>query len=245
MSIIPSPLKKRLSTSGDTKRVLHIFSGAKGNERLHKLYTGEGWEEIRMDPFPAHAPDITGSWEELQHVPDTCMDAIWASHCIQRISPIDLTRILEQCLRVLKLGGSMLVTTPDLLSVSKAIWEGKLPTESVHRIGQPIITPIDLLYGAFRDVPGPVPLIHKNAFTAPSLGLAFKKAGFFNIEIKRSDDFVLWGIAHKLASGAPNKQEKIIVNDKFAPRSSQIAPSGLIDELNVPPYLWKPLGLKK
>lgn len=242
MSAVSPDLRKRLTSETGKKRVLHVYSAQAGSGRLHSHFHAEGWEEIRLDPFPGHAPDIIGDWKQLPDLPDNCVNAIWSSHALQRLHISEVPKALKECYRILKDGGMMLLTAPDLQCVAKSVWEGKSPTDSLVPIGKPPLTPNDLLFGAFKEPP-PLNLIHQCAFTGSSLGLALKAAGFFNIEIKRGDDFVLWGVAYRIPAGQP-RQEKVLINDKFAPRSI-IAQSGLVDELNVPPHFWKPLGLKK
>lgn len=243
MSSVSPALQKRLTSRSDKKRVLHVYSAQAGSGRMHAKFSGPDWEEIRLDPFDSNKPDILGDWNQLADIPDQSFDAIWTSHGVQHMFISEVPKALSHCHRILKDGGLMLITVPDLQSIAKAIYDGKSPVESLNRIGQPVITSLDLLYGAFPSPP-PATLMNQSAFTAPSIGTAFKKAGFFNIEIKRGDDYVLWGIAYRLPVDAPNKQEKILVNDKYAPRGI-VASSGLTDELDTPPHLWKPLNLKK
>lgn len=243
--VLSPEVLKRLNQTGPRKKVLHVFSGPKHAKRLHPRFLSETeWDEIRLDPFERNEPDIVGSFPEFALLPDGAFDAIWIAHGIQRLSAREIPAFFAQAYRVLAWRGVLICTTPDLQTIAKLLWEGATPEETIFKTPQESVTALDLLYGSHSaDGIIPAPLQHKTAFYCTTLGRRFKESGFFNIEIKR-DNLVLWGIGHKLPKDTPNLNDKIIVIDQHAPPMPKGNPKQP-DELDMPPAIWKALGLKK
>jgi hypothetical protein len=234
MKKIPKPLLKKLSEPSEKKRVLHLYSGAVSEKRMHASFTPVGWEEVRVDPFAENAPDIVGGFDALSQFPDDCFQAIWCAHRLQLLPQDQVVPSLKACLRVLSDKGMLLFTTADLQTVSKLVWESKQPDEPLTSKGP---TALQLLYGPSSA------LRFQSSFTALTFGRALKNAGFYNVEVKR-EDLTLWGLGHKLSQAHPNRSDRILVVDRYAPMQPSTAP-GMSDELDRPPHLWKPVGLKK
>lgn len=235
MKKIPKPILKKLGEPSEKKRVLHLYSGAASEKRMHASFNPESWEEVRIDPFAENTPDIVGGFEMLSQFPDGCFQALWCAHRLQLLPQDQIVPCLKECLRVLSDKGMLLFTVADLQSVSKLVWEGKQPDESLIGKGP---TALQLLYG-------PVPALRfQSSFTALTFGRALKNAGFFNVEVKR-EDVTLWGLGHKLSKEHPNRSDRILVVDRYAPMQPSATPGGQSDELDRPPHYWKPVGLKK
>src|SRR4051794_37222029 len=71
---------------GEPKRVLHVGCGPFSAEKLHSVFRGPNWREIRVDIDPAVKPDIQASITDMRKdVTDASIDAIWSSHNIEHL----------------------------------------------------------------------------------------------------------------------------------------------------------------
>ncbi len=240
MKKLTSAQMKRFSTASDKKRVLHLFSGAAREKRLHVQFTADAWEEIRVDPQHANAPDILGGFDTLALLPNACVEAVWFSQRLQSLNATEVVEVLKQIPRVLRDDGMILLNTVEVQTIAKYLWEGRALDEPLARLpGGATLSPLELLYGSMR-----MGVESRTIFTTATLGKAFKAAGFSNIEIKR-EEWLLWGLAYKIgATSTIVRNDKIVLFDKFVP-PQPTGTSGQLDELDRPPYRWKALGLKR
>ena len=85
----------------ERKRVLHVGCGIYAEEKLHGVFRGSDWQEIRVDIDPAVKPDIQASITDLRkHVLDASVDAIWSSHNIEHVYDHEVDRVLREFVRV-------------------------------------------------------------------------------------------------------------------------------------------------
>jgi|GEM_PF-581278 len=238
--------------------VLHIGCGAPNPEKLHKSFRTDEWFELRLDIDKDANPDIVSDMVEMSAIPDESVDAIWSSHNIEHLYPHIVPAAMKEFYRVLKMGGHILVTMPDIQSVAAFVANGTLE-EPIYQSPAGPICPIDIMYGLRSAMArGNLFMAHKTAFTAKSLGDYFRNAGFSNITLSR--DWVdLWGIGYKFPPGHPQRVEKMVIQENQerrvtpppAPPLQRLPHPGafhsgvMTDELDIPPKIWKPLGLKK
>lgn len=238
--------------------VLHIGCGSPNPEKLHKSFRTDEWFELRLDIDENAKPDIVSDMVNMAAIPDESVDAIWSSHNIEHLYPHIVPEAMREFNRVLKVGGHILATMPDIQSVAAFVANGTLE-EPIYQSPAGPICPIDIMYGLRTAMArGNLFMAHKTAFTAKSLGTHLRDAGFCNITLSR--DWVdLWAIGYKLPPGHPNRVEKMVINENAerrvnpppAPPLQRLSHPGFIqqgvltDELDVPPKVWNPLGLKK
>jgi protein O-GlcNAc transferase len=180
------------------KTVLHVGCGVNNPKKLHARFNREDWHEIRYDIDPNVQPDIVGDMTNMSAVADSSVDAIWSSHNIEHLYPHQVEVALREFSRVLKPGGFVYMTLPDIQAVAKHVAEGNLETPLYTSPAGPICA-IDILYG-FRPAlaSGHLFMAHKTGFTAQTLANKLASAGFQNIEVK-SIQLDLWAIAYKPA----------------------------------------------
>ncbi|HYD60224.1 MAG TPA: methyltransferase domain-containing protein [Noviherbaspirillum sp.] len=151
-----------------------------------------------MDIDPANNPHIIGSMLDMSAVLDESMDAVYSAHNIEHVYPHEVPVVLKEFLRVLKPGGFLLITCPDLQSVAKLIAEDNLTGVAYQSSAGPI-TPLDILYG-YRPAlaQGNYFMAHKCGFTLKVLLATLKANGFSAFAGKRRPvAFDLWAIAGK------------------------------------------------
>jgi SAM-dependent methyltransferase len=228
---IPSGKKPKIIRSG-LKQVLHVGCGYAEESHLHPSFKREQWQEIRMDIDPRVKPDFVGDMLDMRAVKDGTMDAIWSSHNVEHLYAHEVPVALKEFYRVLKEGGFALITLPDIQSVAEHVARGNLE-QALYKSPNGPITPLDIMYGFGRAIAkGNKYMAHKTAFTATTLGLKLRQAGFYNVQVKR-DKFDLWAVAHKLSATATGRSDKITIIDTARGNS------GLADELDRPPLEWK------
>lgn len=236
--------------------VLHIGCGSENSEKLHKSFRDGNWFELRLDIDPDANPDIVSDMVNMAAVPDASVDAIWSSHNIEHLYPHIVPEAMKEFSRVLKVGGHLLVTMPDIQSVAAYVANGNLEDPIYQSPAGPICA-IDIMYGLRSAMSkGNLFMAHKTAFTAKTLGMYMRDAGFSNITISR-DWIDLWGVAYKFPPGHPNRLEKMVMHDN--PDKREVPPpappvqkiqhpgyirSGMLtDELDIQPKIWHSPGL--
>ncbi len=165
-------------------------------ETLHPTFHGPEWRELRLDINPGVAPDIVASITDLSIVDSDSVDAVWSSHNIEHLYPHEVPLALKEFYRVLKLGGFLLITMPDLQEVARLIVEDKLEDTAYVAPAGPI-SPIDILYG-FRPAiaQGNVFMAHRTGFTCTSLKNHLYRAGFRQGKVW-AENFAIWAIMKK------------------------------------------------
>ena len=173
--------------------VLHVGCGPKGGTGLHETFRGEEWQEVRLDIDPAARPDIVSSITDMSGVRDGSVDAIWSSHNIEHLWPHEVPLALAEFRRVLRPGGFLLITLPNIKKVAELIVEDKLEEPAYVSPAGPIC-PIDILYG-FRPSleQGNHFMAHKTGFTAKTLLGHLGAAGFADGKVWE-EGFDLWAL---------------------------------------------------
>lgn len=175
---------------------LHVGCGPADPERLHPAFRGPEWREVRLDIDPRVAPDILASIVDMSAVPSGSADAVWSSHNLEHLFSHEVGRALSEFLRVLKPGGTALVSLPDLQRVAELVAAGRLEDVAYESPAGPI-SPLDMIYGHRRSIAaGNHFMAHRTGFTAGTLAAALERAGFINVRVAR-EEFNLWAAGER------------------------------------------------
>lgn len=179
-----------------TKTVLHVGCGPNRPGKLHRSFHTPEWREIRLDIEPRVQPDIVASITDMHPVATDSMDAVWSSHNLEHLEAFQVPIALGEFLRVLKRGGKLLITLPDLQTIAKLVAEDKLEDAAYVSPAGPI-APIDTIYGHRASIAAGMPyMAHRTGFTLRTLTGALQRAGFAQINAQRTE-FDLWAAALK------------------------------------------------
>jgi SAM-dependent methyltransferase len=195
------PVRASIAASGKRagRTVLNVGCGYPRHQDLHPCFHGAEWRQIRLDIDPAVEPDIVCSITDMRPVPAQSVDAIWSSHNLEHLHRYEVPLALAEFVRVLKPGGLLLLTLPDLQSVAELIAADRLEDEAYVSPSGPI-TPLDMVFGHTPSLAaGQMFMAHKSGFTARTLQNLLVAAGFAEIRVRRGDAFDLWASAHKPA----------------------------------------------
>ena len=184
------------------KNLLHVGCGYNTKENTLKYYDDE-WKETRVDINPDVNPDILGTMKDLSNVQNNSYDSVFSAHSIEHVYIHEVNTVLKAFYRVLKQNGFLVITCPDLKSISKLIVEDKL-LEVAYESPAGSINPADMLWGHSNSIKeGNEFMAHKCGFTKKTLMAALTNTGFKSVagaEVPKYFD--LWAVAQK------NKSEK-------------------------------------
>jgi SAM-dependent methyltransferase len=194
---VSEPVAERAPAAAGSKVVLHVGCGPVTNGRLHPHFRGVEWRELRLDIDPAVQPDIVSSITHMPAVAAGSVDAIWSSHNLEHLHHHEVPLALSEFIRVLKAGGLLLLTLPDLQRVAELVAADRLGEAAyVARSGP--ITPLDMIYGHSPSLAlGNHFMAHRTGFTPTTLLKFLVEAGFGDIRLHRGDHFELRGQAYK------------------------------------------------
>ena len=184
------------------KNLLHVGCGYSTKKNTLKYYDDE-WKETRVDINPDVNPDILGSMKDLSNVQNNYYDSVFSSHSIEHVYIHEVNIVLKEFYRVLNQNGFLVITCPDLKSISKLIVEDKLLEVAYESPSGPI-NPVDMLWGHSRSIKeGNEFMAHKCGFTKKTLMGVLTNAGFKSVAgVEIPKHFDLWAVAQK------NKVEK-------------------------------------
>src|SRR5579863_8916218 len=120
------------------KVVLNVGCGYPGHNGLHPTFQGADWHELRLDINPAVQPDILCSMTDMHPVASGSIDAIWSSHNLEHLNRHEVPVALSEFLRVLRPGGQMLLTLPDLQRIAELVAGDGLEDEAYSSPAGPI-----------------------------------------------------------------------------------------------------------
>lgn len=182
----------------DKKLVLHVGCGPDEHANLHPRFRTPEWHELRFDIDTGVKPDIVGSMVDMVGVPDEAVDAVWSSHNLEHVYAHEAIQALAEFHRVLRPGGEVLITMPDLQRVAELIANGKLEDPFYHGPAGPL-TPLDVLYGKGDWIAaGRTFMAHRTGYTSKTLGRKLRNAGFRDVVVERNTaEIVLWATARR------------------------------------------------
>jgi predicted SAM-dependent methyltransferase len=185
-----------------SKIVLNVGCGYPLSHRLHPRFRGPGWRELRLDINPAVRPDILCSVTAMEPVADGSIDAIWSSHNLEHLYRHEVPVALGEFFRVLRPGGLVFVTLPDLQRVAALVVDDQLESETYMSPSGPI-TPLDMIFGHMASVArGDLTMAHRSGFTGATLRKLLEEAGFERIEIVQGTIFDLWATGYRPSTAA-------------------------------------------
>jgi SAM-dependent methyltransferase len=181
---------------GASKVVLNVGCGYANRQALHPAYQGAEWRELRLDINPAVNPDVLCSMTDLHPIASESIDAVWSSHNLEHLQRHEVPVALAEFRRVLRPGGEMLLTLPDLQRIAELIASDGLEDEAYSSPAGPI-TPLDMIYGHTASLArGNEYMAHRTGFTARTLRQLLMEAGFAGVALQR-EGFALWARAFK------------------------------------------------
>jgi SAM-dependent methyltransferase len=179
------------------RTVLNVGCGYSLRQRLHKHFQGSDWREIRLDIDPAVRPDILCSITDMSPVASESVDAVWSSHNLEHIHRHEVPAALAEFIRVLRPGGLLLLTLPDLQQVAELVAADHLEDEAYTSPSGPV-TPLDMIFGHTPSLArGYAFMAHKTGFTLRSLQKLLDETGFVDVRLRRGGMFDLWATAHR------------------------------------------------
>jgi SAM-dependent methyltransferase len=179
------------------RTVLNVGCGYPLRQRLHEHFCGPEWREIRLDIDPAVRPDILCSITDMSPVASASADAVWSSHNLEHVHRHEVPLALQEFIRVLKPGGLLLLTLPDLQQVAELVVADHLEDDAYLSPSGPV-TPLDMIFGHTPSLAQGYPFMaHKTGFTRRSLQELLAETGFVEVRVRRGGSFDLWAAAHK------------------------------------------------
>jgi SAM-dependent methyltransferase len=185
------------SPRGGGRTVLNVGCGYPVPRRLHQHFHGPEWREVRLDIDPAVHPDILCSITDISPIASSTVDAVWSSHNLEHIHRHEVPTALAEFIRVLKPGGLLLLTLPDLQQVAELVAADHLEDEA-YMSPSGSVTPLDMIYGHTPSLAQGFPFMaHKTGFTRRSLHTLLERTGFAEVRVRRGGCFDLWAAACK------------------------------------------------
>ncbi len=184
------------TANGHPRTLLHVGCGMVNRDKLPVLFRDPVWREIRLDIDSNVGPDVVASMIDMSRIQDESVDAIWSSHNLEHLHAHEVPRALAEFLRVLKPFGFVLITLPDLQRVAELVVEDRADAPAYISPAGPI-SPLDMIYGHRRSIArGNQFMAHHTGFTAATLTRHLRRAGFVNVQVRRTG-FDLWARARK------------------------------------------------
>ena len=172
------------------KRALHVGCGMRPSALPAFL---AGYAETRLDIDPVCRPDIVADVRDLP-LADASYDAVWSSHNLEHLHPADAHRALREFRRVVRPGGCVALTLPDLQVAAERIAAGR-GGDAVYSSPAGPISALDMVFGFSGFTEHNPDMVHRWGWTADTLADALRAAGFGMVDVQRGDDCALWALA--------------------------------------------------
>jgi SAM-dependent methyltransferase len=143
------------------------------------------FEEVRLDIDPDVEPDVCASMADMGDIGP--FDTVLTNHTLEHLYPHEVLPALREIRRVLRPGGGLVLSVPDL--------EGVQPTdETVYDSPAGPVSGLDMIYGMARITATSKYNAHHCGFVQSTLAGVIEAAGFRNVTVDR--------IAHNLVAVA-------------------------------------------
>jgi predicted SAM-dependent methyltransferase len=147
-------------------------------DRTTNGFNKGGWTELRLDIDESVLPNVIGNMTDMKSVRNESVDAIFSSHNIEHLYPHEVPQALFEFKRVIKQGGFVVLTCPDLKSVCALVANDQL-TASAYTSPAGDIATVGILYGHRPAIArGNLYMAHRCGFTQKVLVATFQIAGF-------------------------------------------------------------------
>lgn len=188
------------------RKLLHVGCGPQNRMHLTRGFQSDDWHEVRLDIDPAVKPDIIGTMTDMGNVASASVDAVYSSHNLEHVFPHEVPLVLAEFHRVLRPGGFVVLTCPDLQSVCEAVVNDRLLEPLYESVVGPI-SPLDILYGHCKALQeGRHYMAHKCGFTYTTLCRSFEESGFgCYVGGRRPEAWDLWIMAYKTDTEVPSE----------------------------------------
>jgi predicted SAM-dependent methyltransferase len=153
------------------------FLGINAGSGQRRFDASKGWKNI--DCNPRWEPDIVGDWNDLSMFENGTVDMVVAHQTIEHVGCGEADSFFRESFRVLKEGGSMIITIPDLKALAHRWMLGQIED----------YTFMVNLYGAFMSDEADR---HKWGYSRNSLTKNLMVCGFWT-EIKPLDHRTIEG----------------------------------------------------
>ena len=179
------------------RTVLHVGCGMADPRKLPPAFFEPGaWREVRLDIDPGVAPDIVATITDMGMVESGGVDAVWSAHNLEHLFAHEVPLALAEFRRVLRPEGFALITVPDLQQAAELVAQDRLAEAAYISPAGPI-APLDMLYGHGAAIAaGNHFMGHRTGFTARTLEIALRQAGFGLVRVIRDNAFALWATAY-------------------------------------------------
>lgn len=183
------------------KTVLHVGTPKlRGKKYFGPGFQGDEWREIRLDLDPYVEPDILASITDMKAVGSGSVDAVFTSHTVEHLFPDDVKLAFEECLRVLKPEGILVLACPDLQSAAAEVAKGNL-LGTLYESDEGPIAAIDIIY-SFRGYLSIKNrreyMAHRTGFILPVLLRSLEAVGFAKVVGRRRESsYDIWTVASK------------------------------------------------
>lgn len=185
------------------KRLLYVGAGH-DRGRPYQQYTGDEWEVTRLDADPATEPNLCLDAGKLTELAPDEFDAVAIRHMLEHVAEDAGLDVLRGCLHVLKPGGEVRVSLPNLLHAARVLVE-RGPDVVAYVSGVGPIRPLDMIYGHQQAISqgttqGKGELMgHRWGYTARTLRDALEEAGFAAVGSTADDqpgatEIEAWGV---------------------------------------------------
>ncbi len=191
--VVAAPAENR---GTGVRTVLNVGCGHP-QRRLNQYFNGPQWREIRLDIDPAVKPDILCSMTDMAAVASASVDAVWSSHNLEHLCRHQVPAALGEFIRVLKPGGLLMATLPDLQEVAQLVVAGRLEEQAYMSPSGPV-SALDMIYGHTASLArGYRFMAHRTGFTRRSLERVIREAGFADVRVRCGGAFDLWADAYR------------------------------------------------
>lgn len=194
--------------------LLHVGCGPKRKAQTTPGFNTPEWTEVRLDIDPSVAPDIIGTMTDMSAVASESVDAVYSSHNIEHLYAHEVPTALAEFRRVLRPGGFVVITCPDLRSVAALVAQDKL-TEPAYVSPAGPISPHDILFGhGAAMAAGNLYMAHRCGFTCRSLVATLQQANFASVAgMQQPRAYALWALASK--AQRPREEMEALVKAHF------------------------------